>query len=115
MACPRLRSPAAALAVSVALGAAACGGAGAAGAPARPATTADPRPRRAAAPRPGGARPARPARPTGEETTEHAVRRAYQRSWDDYAHAVWALDGHGLERTYARDGLADIEVELDQR
>ena len=74
----------------------------------------------------GGAGPAvpaarhRPAAPTTTSTTapvapEEAVRRAYLQSWDDYARAVWTLDPSGLERTYASDGLADIEVEIQQR
>jgi hypothetical protein len=46
---------------------------------------------------------------------EEAVRRAYLRSWDDYARAVWTLDPSGLERTYASDGLADVELEVAQR
>jgi hypothetical protein len=44
-----------------------------------------------------------------------AVRQAYLRSWDDYARAVWKLDPRGLERTYARDGLAVVQDEVDQR
>jgi hypothetical protein len=92
------RTAAVALLCSLALGAAACGGAG------DPAATG---------------RHRAPARPTTTTTTvppapEDAVRQAYLQSWDDYARAVWNLDPSGLDRTYASDGLADIEVEIQQ-
>jgi hypothetical protein len=59
--------------------------------------------------------PAAPALPRVDRLPEIAVRRAYLRSWDDYARAVWRLDPRGLEATYAGSGLEDIEVEVDQR
>jgi hypothetical protein len=90
------------LTLTLALGAAACGGPG--GAPAAA--------HRAAAARPSTT--ATTATTTAPPAPEEAVRRAYLKSWDDYARAVWNLDPSGLDRTYASDGLADIEVEIQQ-
>jgi hypothetical protein len=102
----RPRSAAVALLCSLALGATACGGPGgssAAGhrATARPSTT-------------GTTTGTTTTTTTGPPASEEAVRRAYLQSWDDYARAVWNLDPSGLDRTYASDGLADIEVEIQQ-
>ena len=95
------RGAAVALLSALALGAAACGGPG--GPPAAG--------HRAAHPSVNATTVTTTTRPTPEA----AVRRAYLQSWDDYARAVWNLDPSGLERTYASDGLADIELELQQR
>jgi hypothetical protein len=96
---PALRRAAVlALASALALGAAACGGAEAAAPPGHrppPSSTTT-------------------TTTTGPPSQEEAVRRAYLQSWADYARAVWTLDPSGLDRTYADDGLADIEVEIQQ-
>ena len=92
---------AAALIAALAAGATACGGTNATAAPARARTAR--------------ARPGIPSSAPEPLATEAVVRRAYLRSWDDYARAVWALDPHGLERRYARDGLSDVEVEIERR
>jgi hypothetical protein len=100
MSCHRRHATAVALLVSLALSAAACGGAGAAAPPGH---------HRASAAGPSTTTTTAPPAP------EEAVRRAYLQSWDDYARAVWNLDPSGLERTHASDGLADIELEIEQR
>jgi hypothetical protein len=97
----RSRSTAVALLSALTLGATACGGAG------RPAAAAG----HHAAARADRSTTTTAAPPAPEE----AVRRAYLQSWDDYARAVWNLDPRGLERTYASDGLADVEIEIQQR
>ena len=92
-----------ALALALALGATACGGAGVAAPPEHrripPSTTTTVAPttttRAAVAP-------------------EEAVRRAYLQSWDDYAWAVWNLDPGRLESTYADDELARIRGEIQR-
>ena len=43
------------------------------------------------------------------------MRRAYLRSWDDYAHAAWTLDPRGLDRTYADSALTWVEGEIAER
>ena len=104
MALNRHRSvPLAAAAVLVAFAAtvSACGGTGATAAPARSG--------------PEKARPSVPSSVPEPLASEAVVRREYLRSWDDYARAVWALDPRGLDRRYARDGLSDIEVEIERR